>query len=130
MRNACVAWDDIAIANFSAATIYNKAKNAGCTKVEFKKLSFKDFISIACIAAHHKLKYLFLAPHYHAQMDCCTRKWDCRDNEGAGDEVVDTCHQLVGSSSIGIYNSMANVQETVRILTGNVLPVTDPHYRP
>ena len=33
-----------------------------------------------------------LSLHYHAQMDHYMHKWDKHDNEGVGDEVIDTCH--------------------------------------
>ena len=54
-----------------------------------------------------------MAPYYVAQMKHCTQKWDRRDNQGPGLEVVDTCHQLIGVVGTGLYHSMADVQSMV-----------------
>ena len=50
-------------------------------------------------------------------------KWDHHDNQGEGMEVVDMCCQLMGVVSVGLYNSMANVQETVRLNCGSLLTI-------
>ena len=69
--------------------------------------------ALVSFAAHHCLKHLSLAPYYATQMRHCTQKWDKHNNQGVGSEIVDTCHQLVGVVSTGLYHSMADVQMTV-----------------
>ena len=49
-------------------------------------------------------------------MRCCTQKWDKRDDQGPGLEVVDTCHQLISVVGTGLYHSIADVQLTVSVV--------------
>ena len=59
------------------------------------------------------MKQLSLVPYYHAQMQCFTRQWDARDNQGGGTETVDFCQQAMGVMGTGIYHSMVDVQSMV-----------------
>ena len=59
------------------------------------------------------MKQLSLVLYYQAQMECFTSKWDVRDNQGEGTEVVDFCHQAIGVASTSLYHSMVDVQATV-----------------
>ena len=96
-----------------AEDIYQAAKGLGCSLWSFNGLSLQDFIEMGAIATHRCLKHLSLAPYYAAQMQRCMQKWDKCDNQGPGSEVVNTCCQLVGVVSTGLYHSMADVQMTV-----------------
>ena len=96
-----------------AKDIYQAAKGLGCSQWTFNGLSLQDFIEMGAIAARCCLKRLSLAPYYAAQMRHCIQKWDKCDNQGAGLEIVDTCHQLVGVIGTSLYHSMADVQMTV-----------------
>ena len=93
--------------------IYQAAKGPGCSQQTFNGLSLQDFIETGAVAARHRLMCLSLAPYYATQMCCCTQKWDKRNNQGPGSEVVNTCCQLVGVVGTGLYHSMADVQMTV-----------------
>ena len=44
---------------------------------------------------------------------------DKHNNKGAGDEVVNTCYQLIGMVSVSLYNLMADVYEQVRLNCGS-----------
>ena len=112
-RNAHCAHNDPNTSYPNAAIIYNRVKNSGSTEKEFKDLSLQDFMITSSVTACHKLKWLSLAPYYQAHIDHCTWKWDAHDNQGKGTEVVNFCHQLMGVVSIGLYNLMADVQETI-----------------
>ena len=96
-----------------AEDIYQAAKGPGCSQRTFDGLSLQDFIETGAVAACCHLKRLSLAPYYTVQMHHCTQKWDKRDDQGPGLDVIDTCCQLVGVISTGLYHSMADVQMTV-----------------
>ena len=96
--------------------MYQTAKGPGCSQQSFDSLSLQDFIETGAIAARRHLKHISLAPYYAAQMRQCTQKWDKRDDQGAGSEIVDTCRQLVGVIGTGLYHSMADVQMTVSVV--------------
>ena len=104
-----------------AEDVYHAIKSSGCSQNTFNALSLQDFITSGSIAAHHHLKHLSLAPYYAAQMKHHMQKWDKRDNQGPGTEVVDTCCQLIGVVGMGLYYSMADVQLTVRSNCGSNL---------
>ena len=70
--------------------------------------------------AHCQLKHLSLAPYYHVQIKHCILKWDRHNNQGAGLEVINTCRQLVSVIGTGLYHSMVDVQETVRLSCGSL----------
>lgn len=76
-------------------------------------ISLSRTVGAAHVIAYHKLKRISIAAHHYVQLDCCTRKWDHRDCKGAGDEIINTCHQVIGSIGIGVYNSMVDVHEMV-----------------
>ena len=99
-----------------AEDVYQAAKGPGCSQRTFDGLSLQDFIETGAIAAHHHLKRLSLTPYYATQMCHCTQKWDKRDNQGVGSEVVDTCWQLIGVVGTSLYHSMANVQMMVSVV--------------
>ena len=115
-RNTQVTKDDPNTLYPSATTTYNQLKNSSLTKREFEELSFKDFIGAGHVASHQKLKCLSLTPYYHVQMGWCMRRWDKHDNKGTGDEVVNTCQQLIGIVSVRLCNLMADVQEMVGLV--------------
>ena len=94
-------------------TIYQVVKGPGCTLQLFDSLLLDNFITSGSIAARRHLKCLSLAPYYAVQMKHCIQKWDRRDDQGPGSDVVDTCHQLIGVVGTGLYHSMADVQMTV-----------------
>ena len=73
----------------------------------------KTLLRWGAVTTHCHLKHLSLTLYYAAQMRHCTQKWDKHDDQGAGLEVVDTCCQVVGVVSTGLYHSMADVQMTV-----------------
>lgn len=50
------------------------------------------------------------------QMECFTGKWDARDNQGEGMEVVDFCQQVIGIVGVSLYHLTADVQATVGLL--------------
>ena len=62
------------------------------------------------------MKHLSLALYYQAQMERFTQKWDMRDNQGEGMEVIDFCRQVIGVASAGLYHLMANVQAAVWLM--------------
>ena len=102
-----------------AKDVHQAAKGPGCSQRSFDGLSLQDFIKTGAVAAHCRLKCLFLVPYYAAQMRCCTQKWDKHDDQGPGSEVVNTCQQLVRVVGTGLYHSMADVQMTVRSNCGS-----------
>ena len=112
-KNARIAHNDQRGAYPMVEDIYNVVKSSRCSQHTFKALSLQDFITSGSIAACRRLKRLSLVPYYAAQMKHCTQKWDRYDNQGAGTEVVNTCHQLIGVVGTGLYHSMADVQTTV-----------------
>ena len=120
-KNACAACNDTRGAYPQAEDVYQATKGPRCSQWTFDGLSLQDFIEMGAIAAHCHLKCLFLAPYYAAQMWHCTQKWDKRDDQGPGSEVIDTCHQLVGVVGTGLYHSMGNVQMTVSCSCGAIL---------
>ena len=113
VKNARVARNDPRGVYLSAETVYQAVKGPGCMLRSFNGLSLDDFITSGSIAAHRRLKCLFLAPYYAAQIKRCTQKWDRRNDQGPNSETIDTCHQLVGIVSTGLYHSMADVQSVV-----------------
>ena len=58
----------------SAETIYQAVKGPGCTLHSFDSLSLNNFISAGSVATCCRLKRLFLAPYYVAQMKRCMQK--------------------------------------------------------
>ena len=120
-HSARVTWNDANTPYPSVGVVYNKVRNLGASELLMEDPPPKDFVGANCVAACCKLKHLSLAPLCHTQMDHCMRKWDKCDNKGAGDKVVDTCHQLIGSVSIRIYNSMVDVHELVSTVLALVL---------
>ena len=96
--------------------IYQAAKGPSCSLRTFDSLSLQDFIKTGAIATHHHLKCLSLAPYYTAQMQRSMQKWDKRDNQGPGSDVVNTCQQLIRVVGTAIYHSMANVQMTISVV--------------
>ena len=89
--NNCTACDDPNAPYPLPEVIYNQVKNSGCSEREFKSLSLQDFIIAGSISTQCWMKCLSLALYYQAQMECFTRKWDMRDNQREGMEVVDFC---------------------------------------
>ena len=89
--------------------IYNQVKNSGCFEREFKDLSFQDFVITGSISAQHQMKCLSLVLYYQAQMEHFTQKWDARDNQGEGTEVIDFCCQAIRVVATGLHHLMANV---------------------
>ena len=112
-RNNCIACDDPNMLYPPPEVIYNQVKNSRCSEREFKSLSLQDFIVAGSISARCHMKQLSLAPYYQIQMECFTGKWDMRDNQGEGTEVVDFCCQVIGVVGTSLYHSMADVQATV-----------------
>ena len=112
-KNALTTHNNPRGAYLMAEDVYNTVKSSGCSQRTFNTLSLQDFITLGSIAACHCLKHLSLAPYYVAQMRHCTQKWDKCDNQGLGMEVVNTCRQLIGVVSTGLYHSMVGVQLTV-----------------
>ena len=90
-RNNQVACDDPNALYPLPEVIYNQVKNSGCSEREFKSLSLQDFVIAGSISTWHHLKHLSLAPYYQVQIEHFTQKWDVRDNQGEGTEVVDFC---------------------------------------
>ena len=125
IKNAHVTRNDPRGAYPSAETVYQAVKGLGCTLCSFNGLSLDDFISSGSVAARRRLKRLSLAPYYAAQMKRCTQKWDRRDDQGPNSETIDTCRQLVGIVSTGLYHSMVDVQSTVRSNIRSHLHFTD-----
>ena len=93
--------------------VYTTAKSSSMSMRDMASLSFQDFVTSGSIVACRCLKHLSLAPYYTTQIKQCTQKWDHHDNQGAGTEAVDFCHQLVGIMGTSLYHSMADVQMTV-----------------
>ena len=89
--------------------IYNQVKNSGCFEREFKDLSLQDFVITGSISAQHQMKCLSLVPYYQAQMEHFTQKWDTRDNQGEGTEVIYFCCQAIRVVATGLHHLMANV---------------------
>ena len=112
-KNTRVAHNDQRGAYLTAEDVYNAVKSSSCSQRTFEALSLQDFITSGSIAAHCWLKCLSLAPYYVAQMKHCMQKWDRRNNQGMGTEVVDTCHQLIRVVGMGLYHLMVDVQSMV-----------------
>ena len=115
VKNARTARNDPNGVYPSPKTIYQAVKGPGCTLWSFDSLSLDDFISSGSVAARHHLKCLSLVPYYAAQMKHCTQKWDRHDDQGPNSGMINTCCQLVGIVSTGLYHLMANVQSMVRL---------------
>ena len=115
-KNACAAHNNPRGAYPQAKDVYQAAKGPGCSQWTFNGLSLQDFIEMGAVAAHHHLKHLSLALYYTAQIRQCTQKWDKRDDQDLGSDVVDTCCQLVGVMGTGLYHSMANIQMMVSVV--------------
>ena len=113
IKNTRAARNDPNAAYPSAETVYQAVKGPGCMLHSLDSLSLDDFISSESVATRHCLKRLSLAPYYVAQMKHCTQKWDRHDNQGPNSTTIDTCRQLIGIVSTGLYHSMANVQSMV-----------------
>ena len=125
-KNACATCNDPHGLYPRAKDIYQAVKGPGCSQRSFDGLSLQDFIETGAVATRRCLKCLSLAPYYAAQMRCCTQKWDKCDDQGPGSEVIDTCHQLVGVVSTGLYHSMADVQLMVSaVLALEGVTITD-----
>ena len=103
-KNTRAAHNDPRGAYLMAEDIYNAIKSSGCSQRTFNTLLLQDFITSRLIAAHCCLKHLSLVPYYVAQMKYCMQKWDRRDDQGPGSEVVDTCCQLIGVVRPGLYH--------------------------
>ena len=102
-KNAQAACNDPCGSYLWAEDVYQAAKGLGCSQQTFDGLSLQDFIETGAIAACCCLKHISLTPYYAAQMKRCTQKWDKRDDQGPGLEVMDTCRQLVGVVGTGTF---------------------------
>ena len=111
-HNNCTAYDDPDVPYPLPKVIYNQVKNSGCFEREFKSLSLQDFVIMGLISTWYQMKHLSLVPYYQVQMEHFTQKWDVRDNQGEGMEVVNFCHQVIGVTSAGLYHLMVDVQAT------------------
>ena len=90
-KNAQCAGNNPCGSYLTALEVYTAAKSSGMLQCEMGSLTLQDFITSGAITACHCLKRISLAPYYAAQMKRCIQKWDKRDNQGMGTEVVDTC---------------------------------------
>ena len=112
-KNARSARNNPRGAYLMAKDVYQAAKGPGCSQRSFDRLSLQDFIEAGAVATRRRLKRLSLAPYYMAQMKHCMQKWDRRDDQGPGSEIVNTCRQLIRVVGMGLYHSMADTQMTV-----------------
>ena len=122
VKNARVAHNDANGVYPSPEVIYQAVKGPGMMECSLDSLSLNDFILAGSVSARRRLKHLSLAPYYAAQMKRCTQKWDRRDEQGASSEAINVSRQLIWVVGTGLYHSMAEVQVTVRLTCGSVLP--------